>query len=79
MARDIESPMLHSEAVAYFEEWILPLLVIEEAQSQGGEWKWVDECHRSETWNNWTDSLCKDKRISDWQYENWTQPACCER
>ena len=34
MARDIESPMLHKEAVAYFEEWILPLLVIEEAQSQ---------------------------------------------
>ena len=52
MARDINNPMLHKEAVAYFEEWILPLLVIEEAQSQGGEWKWVDECHRSETWNN---------------------------
>ena len=79
MARDIENPMLHSEAVAYFEEWILPLLVIEEAESQGGVWKWVDECHRSETWNNWTDSLREDKRISDWQYENWTQPACCER
>ena len=79
MARDIENPMLHSEAVAYFEEWILPLLVIEEAESQGGVWKWVDECHRSETWNNWTDSLREDKRISHWQYENWTHPACCER
>ena len=79
MARDIENPMLHKEAVAYFEEWILPLLVIEEAESQGGVWKWVDECHRSETWNNWTDSLREEKRISDWQYENWTHPACCER
>ena len=26
---------------------------------------------RCESWNNWTDSLCKDEQISDWQYENW--------
>jgi len=79
MARDINSPMLHKEAVAYFEEWILPLLTIEETESQGGVWKRVDEPLRSETWTNWTDSLCKNRKISDWQYMNWSQPACCER
>ena len=27
-----------------------------------------------ETWNNWTDGLCKDGLITSWQYENWDQP-----
>ena len=29
---------------------------------------------RRETWNNWTDSLCKDGQISDWQYMKWSHP-----
>ena len=32
---------------------------------------------RREAWNNWTDSLCKNGDISDWQYENWGHPPSC--
>ena len=76
--RDIDNPMLWAAAVRYFEDNLLPLLIIEETESQGGTWQHVDEALRCETWNNWTDSLCKDGQISDWQYENWSQPDCCE-
>jgi len=31
-----------------------------------------------EAWNNWTDSLCKDGQISDWQYANWSHPPYLE-
>ena len=27
-----------------------------------------------EAWNNYTDSLCKDRLISSKQYNNWTNP-----
>jgi hypothetical protein len=30
-------------------------------------------------WNNFTDSLCKDGRISNKQYQNWTQPDFVSR
>jgi hypothetical protein len=76
--RDIKNPMLWKMAVWVFENELMPAIVRQETEWQGGTWKHVDECHRSETWNNWTDSLCKDERISDWQYENWSQPDCCE-
>ena len=33
---------------------------------------------RREEWSNYTDALCKDGQISDWQYENWSQPAFCD-
>ena len=33
-----------------------------------------DYVAKRETWNNWTDSLCKDGLITSWQYENWDQP-----
>lgn len=36
-----------------------------------------DKPARREAWNNFTDMLCKDGRISDNQYNNWTQPAIC--
>ena len=78
MARDIDNPMLHAQAVEHFENHILPLLVIEETEWQGGTWQHADIPHRSETWNNWTDSLCKSGAISDWQYENWSHPPCNE-
>lgn len=32
---------------------------------------------RSESFNNWTDMLCKDGDISEWQYNNWTHPVEC--
>jgi len=50
------------------------LPVIKDVYEQDGR---IDECARSESWNNWTDYLCKEGKISDWQYANWTHPACC--
>jgi len=31
-----------------------------------------DEVAVTEAFNNWTDSLCKDGTIHEWQYENYT-------
>ena len=70
--RDISSPILHADACHMFEFEILP--GIKEVYEQDGEPDWVA---RSESWNNWTDSPCKNSQISDWQYENWTHPRCC--
>ena len=36
--------------------------------------KRFDYVAKREAWNNWTDGLCKDRQITSWQYENWTQP-----
>ena len=55
-----------------FETGILPFVT--ESYERDGE---PDLPARSEAWNNWTDGLCTDEQISDWQYENWSQPACC--
>ena len=70
--RDISTPILHADACQMFEFDILPM--IKDAYEQDGEPDWPA---RSEAWNNWTDSLCEDGQISDWQYENWSQPRCC--
>ena len=78
MARDLYTVKTRDEAIEEFERDILPACIAQETEWQGGEWKWVDECYRSETWNNWTDALCKLGEISDWQYDNWTHPDCCE-
>ena len=73
MARDIDNPMLHADAVRYFEGEVMPeIRVIEARQSGNPDWPL-----RRETWNDWTDSLCKDGTISDWQYANWSQPPSC--
>jgi len=73
VARDINQVMLHADAVCYFENEVMPELRVIEARQSGG----VDGPLRCETWNNWTDSLCKDGQISDWQYENWSHPPSC--
>ena len=70
--RDIASPILHADACAIFEADILPM--VQEAHEQDGEPDWPA---RREAWNNWTDSLCQDGLISDWQYDNWSHPRCC--
>ena len=72
MARDINNPILHAQAVENFNEFILP--IVKQGMEQDGE---PDYIARSEAWNNWTDSLCKDGQISDWQYENWSHPDSC--
>tara|TARA_B100000686_G_C16276170_1_gene706467 strand:- start:82 stop:300 length:219 start_codon:yes stop_codon:yes gene_type:complete len=70
--RDISSPILFADACDQFEAEILPF--IQEQYEQDGEPDWPA---RREAWNNWTDMLCKDALISDWQYHNWTHPRCC--
>ena len=71
MARDIDNPMLWQDAVDVFTNNILP--GINRENEQEGI---PDIPARCETWNNWTDSLCKNGQISDWQYENWSHPPC---
>ena len=71
--RDISNPILHADACNIFEFEILPM--VKEYHEQDGE---PDNAARCEAWNNWTDSLCKNGIISDWQYENWSQPAVCD-
>ena len=60
------------EACRQFEEHVLPHII--EAYEQDGIPDWPA---RREAWNNWTDSLCKDGQISDWQYMNWGQSPLC--
>lgn len=33
-----------------------------------------DAIAKREAWNNYTDMLCKDRQITDAQYESWTNP-----
>jgi hypothetical protein len=69
--------MNKKEAVERFEAEELPHIIAQEKAWQGGEWSHIDGPHRRETWNNWTDSLCKGGEITAHQYETWTQPRCC--
>jgi hypothetical protein len=68
----LDTVILHSQATETFNRFVLPL--VQQGMEQDGE---PDYVARSEAWNNWTDSLCKDGQISDWQYANWSQPASC--
>lgn len=36
--------------------------------------KTLDTIARAEAWNNFTDELCKSRRISAKQYDTWTHP-----
>ena len=71
MATNLPHVMTFADACEYFTTEILPL--VQEQHEQDGVPDWPARC---ETWNNWTDSLCKDQQISDWQYMNWTHPPC---
>jgi|TARA_R110002051_G_scaffold274858_1_gene335555 hypothetical protein len=66
MASNIPTVILFADACDTFITEILPM--IQEQYEQDGI---PDIPARCESWNNWTDSLCKDEQISDWQYENW--------
>ena len=70
MARDIPRVVKHADAVSHFETHIAPMF----PKRHNGAY---DEVALSEAWSNWTDSLCKNRMISDWQYENWTHPSIC--
>ena len=72
MANNLPYVILWHEAVSRFENEELPF--IQEQYEQDGEPDYVARC---EHWNNWTDMLCKNNEISDWQYDNWDHPDCC--
>ena len=72
--RDLYTVITREQAIATFMECYVPVITKDEQRYN---------CHpdlpmRRETWNNYTDSLCKDGEISDWQYENWSQPDYCD-
>ena len=78
MASNLYTVITRDEAIQRFEDYILPVLIRQETEYQGGSWKHVDEPLRSETWSNFVDMLCKSNEISDWQQYNWSHPDCCE-
>ena len=70
--KNLRTVILRSQAIEDFKANILPW-TIHRYESDGIP-DWIARC---ECWNDWTDILCKDSLISDWQYENWSQPDCC--
>ena len=73
MAANLDNVMTWAQACEQFASEILPHMQTIYEQDGVPDWP-----ARSETWNNWTDSLCKGAQISDWQYENWSQSPLCE-
>ena len=73
MAANLDNVMTWAQACEQFASEILPHMQTIYEQDGVPDWP-----ARSETWNNWTDSLCKNGQISDWQYENWSQSPLCE-
>jgi len=67
--------MTKAEAETEFRTYYMPAILRQEAQHGGSG---VDGPLRREEWNNFTDYLCKDGRISDHAYANWTHPRWLE-
>jgi len=63
----------YEEAVSEYKEIYLPAI-----RKQEYEFGYADLPARREAWNNYTDALHKDNRITLWQYENWDHPSCTE-
>lgn len=57
--------MTKQEAVREFRELFSALLVSGKNRDQPA----IDQA-----WNDWTDGLCKDKRITKKQYSTWVHP-----
>ena len=72
MASNLYDVITWDQAVADFTDNIMRY--VREQYEQDGIPDWPA---RSEAWCNWTDSLCKDGQISDWQYMNWSHPPIC--
>ncbi len=64
--------IIRADAINMWRDGILPFIQAE-FEADGVP----DYPARSESFNNWTDMLCKDGRISEWQYNNWTHPVEC--
>ena len=67
MASNLDTVMTFDQACEQFTDCILPM--IQERYEQDGI---PDVPARSEAWINWTDALCKNEQLSDWQYDNWS-------
>lgn len=61
------------EAIEDFKQHYMPAIRAQEEEWGGG----VDVIFRCESWNNYTDYLCKDGLISDHQYMTWVHPSIC--
>jgi len=72
---NLKSVYTRDQAIDIFIATVMPSIIQNEC-SRGSTF---DGPMRREAWNDWTDSLCKANQISDWQYNNWTQPECCEQ
>lgn len=62
--------MTKREAESIFRSEVLPWIKEQENGS-------ADHPRRSYEWNNFTDSLCKDGRITEAQYSSWYPPEIC--
>jgi hypothetical protein len=71
MAKNLPSVMTFAQACEIFTLEILPF--VQREYEQDGI---PDYPARRQEWCNWTDGLCKDGQISDWQYDNWGHPPC---
>ena len=72
MASNLYHVITWEEACRRFEEYVLPVTIA--THEQDGE---PDFVARSTAWNDWTDALCKNREISDWQYNNWSHSPLC--
>ncbi len=61
--------MTYDEVKKAFEEEILPFIV--QAYEQNGQ---QDYPARAEGWNNYTDALRDDGRITEEEYDTWENP-----
>jgi len=59
--------MTKKQAIREFREYHLPYI-------RKTEYNGVDSIKRREAFNNFTDSLCKEGRITQKQYNNWSNP-----
>ena len=73
MAANLDSVMTWEQACEQFESEVFPCVQAQYEQDGVPDWP-----ARREAWNNWTDSLCKNGQISDWQDANWSHSPLCE-
>lgn len=62
--------MTKQNAIEEFNEFVLPSIIQRENKNGGRK----DIPMRREAWNNFTDALCKEGRITEGQYETWSGP-----
>jgi hypothetical protein len=63
---ELDYDLPDEDVVKMFEEDILPSVIAQYGKN--------DETAQREAFNNYTDMLCKDGQITDWQYENMDNP-----